>query len=138
MNLEAEKWSLLGKIHDYRFLLRWLGFALVVDLLLAVTTGTNLWTFQWAVVKGRPGLLLMAVLAYGVVETLGAAIVSWANYGLRKLTRHRGAFASDEALIKLLYLALRNIRKRWTLPIRDWKVALNRFTIQFEGRIPQL
>ncbi|PZU27987.1 MAG: hypothetical protein DI584_07215, partial [Stenotrophomonas sp.] len=41
-------------------------------------------------------------------------------------------------LIKLLYLALRNISKRWTLPIRDWKAALNRFTILFEGRLPQL
>lgn len=53
--------------------------------------------------------------------------------GLRKLTKHRGAFPNEEALIKLLYLALRNIRKRWNLPIRDWKAALNRFTIQFEG-----
>ena len=60
------------------------------------------------------------------------------NYGLRRLTKHRGAFPSDEALIKLLYLALRNISKRWTLPIRDWKAALNRFTIQFEDRMPQL
>lgn len=40
--------------------------------------------------------------------------------------------------LKLLYLALCNISKRWTLPIRDWKAALNRFTIQFEERIPQL
>lgn len=60
------------------------------------------------------------------------------NCGLRKLTKHRGAFPSDEALLKLLYLALRNISKKWTLPIRDWKAALNRFTMQFEGRIPQL
>lgn len=37
-----------------------------------------------------------------------------------------------------VYLALRNIRKRWTLPIRDSKAALNRFTIQFEGRLTQL
>lgn len=78
MNLDAEKWSLLDKIHDYRFLLRLLGFALVVDLMLAVATGSNLWTFRWAVISDRPGLLLMAVLAYGVVMTLGSAIVSWA------------------------------------------------------------
>jgi len=58
------------------------------------------------------------------------------NMSLRKLTRHRGSFPTDEALMKLLYLALRNISKRWTLPIHDWKAALNRFTIQFEGRIP--
>ena len=41
------------------------------------------------------------------------------------------------ALLKLFYLALRNISKKWTMPIRDWKAALNRFTILFEGRIPQ-
>ena len=60
------------------------------------------------------------------------------NMGLRKLTKHRGAFPTDEALVKLMYLALRNISKKWTLPIRDWKAALNQFTIQFEGRLPQL
>ncbi len=60
------------------------------------------------------------------------------NMSLRKLTKHRGAFPSDEALVKLIYLALRNISKKWTMPIRDWKAALNRFTIQFEERMPQL
>ena len=59
------------------------------------------------------------------------------NMGLRKLTKNRGSFPSDEALTKLFYLALRNISKKWTMPIRDWKAALNRFTIQFEGRLPQ-
>ncbi len=59
------------------------------------------------------------------------------NMSLRKLTKNRGSFPSDEALIKLFYLALRNISKKWTMPIRDWKAALNRFTIQFEGRLPQ-
>ena len=60
------------------------------------------------------------------------------NMSLRKLTKNRSAFPSDEALVKLFYLALRNISKKWTMPIRDWKAALNRFTIQFEGRLPQL
>ncbi len=60
------------------------------------------------------------------------------NMSLRKLTKHRGAFPNDEALVKLIYLALRNISKKWTMPIRDWKAALNRFTIQFEERMPQL
>lgn len=59
------------------------------------------------------------------------------NYSLRKLTKHRGAFPTDEALLKLLYLALRNISKKWTMPIRDWKAALNQFTIRFEGRLLQ-
>jgi len=59
------------------------------------------------------------------------------NMGLRKVTKNRGSFPSDEALLKLFYLALRNISKKWTMPIRDWKAALTRFTIQFEDRMPQ-
>lgn len=60
------------------------------------------------------------------------------NMSLRKLTKNRGSFPSDEALLKLFYLALRNISRKWTMPIRDWKAALTRFTIQFEERLPQL
>ncbi|MDO8596299.1 MAG: IS256 family transposase [Sulfuricaulis sp.] len=59
------------------------------------------------------------------------------NMSLRKITKNRGSFPSDEALLKLFYLALRNIAKKWTMPIRDWKAALNRFTIQFDERMPQ-
>jgi putative transposase len=56
------------------------------------------------------------------------------NMSLRKLTKNRGSFPSDEALTKLFYLALRNISQKWTMPIRDWKAALTRFTIQFGDR----
>ncbi|WP_435626938.1 IS256 family transposase [Candidatus Ferrigenium straubiae] len=59
------------------------------------------------------------------------------NMSLRKITKNWGSFPSDEALLKLFYLALNNISKKWTMPIRDWKAALNRFTIQFEDRMPQ-
>jgi putative transposase len=59
------------------------------------------------------------------------------NMSLRKVTKNRGSFPSDDALLKLFYLALKNISKKWTMPIRDWKAALNRFTIQFEERMPQ-
>ncbi len=55
---------------------------------------------------------------------------------LRKITKNRGSFPSDEALSKLLYLALMNISKKWTMPLHDWKTALNRFSIQFEERMP--
>jgi putative transposase len=57
------------------------------------------------------------------------------NMSLRKITKNRGSFPSDDALLKLFYLALNNISKKWTMPIRDWKSALNRFTIQFEDRM---
>jgi putative transposase len=59
------------------------------------------------------------------------------NMSLRKITKNRGSFPSDEALLKLFYLAMNNISKKWTMPIRDWKAALNRFTIQFDDRMPQ-
>lgn len=52
---------------------------------------------------------------------------------LHKLTKNRGSFPSDEAMLKLFYLALNNISEKWTLPIPDWKAALTRFTIQFGG-----
>ena len=60
------------------------------------------------------------------------------NMSLRKIIKTRGSFPSDEAVPKLFYLALRNISKKWTMPIRDWKAALNRFTIQFEDRMNNL
>jgi len=59
------------------------------------------------------------------------------NMSLRKITKNRGSFPTDEALLKLFYLAIQNISRKWTMPIRDWKAALNRFTIQFEERMPQ-
>ena len=60
------------------------------------------------------------------------------NMSLRKVTKNRGSFPNDEAMFKLLYLALRNIAKKWTLPIRDWKAAMNRFSILFEDRMPAI
>jgi putative transposase len=55
---------------------------------------------------------------------------------LRKIIKNRSLFPSDEAVFKLLYLALRNISKRWTMPIREWGAAMNQFAIIFEGRVP--
>ena len=60
------------------------------------------------------------------------------NMSLRKVTKNRGSFPNDEAMTKLLYLAMKNLSKKWTLPIRDWKSAMNQFTILFEGRMPIL
>jgi putative transposase len=59
------------------------------------------------------------------------------NMSLRKVIKTRSSFPTDEAVTKLFYLALRNISKHWTLPLHDWKGALNRFAIQFEERMPQ-
>jgi putative transposase len=53
------------------------------------------------------------------------------NMSLRKIIKNRGSFPTDEAAVKLLYLALQNIARKWTMPIKEWKAALNRFAILF-------
>jgi putative transposase len=58
------------------------------------------------------------------------------NYRLRKVTRARGHFPNDEAAIKLLYLAIRNIEKKWTMAPHFWNRAIHQFAIMFEGRLP--
>jgi putative transposase len=58
------------------------------------------------------------------------------NYQLRKIIKSKGHFPSDEAATKLLYLALRNAEKKWKVPPRTWKSAMNQFAIHFEGRLP--
>jgi transposase-like protein len=58
------------------------------------------------------------------------------NFTLRKRLKTRGAFPNDEAIVKVVYLALQQIAKRWTRPLRDWKAALNQFVILFGERVP--
>jgi putative transposase len=58
------------------------------------------------------------------------------NMTLRKVLRNHRTFPTDESAMKVIFLALNNVSKKWTMPIRDWKKALNRFAIEFEGRMP--
>jgi putative transposase len=58
------------------------------------------------------------------------------NSTLRKLVHYRGHFPSDEAIMKLLFLGLRNLEKRWDRAARDWAAALGQFAIFFHGRLP--
>jgi putative transposase len=58
------------------------------------------------------------------------------NSGLRRVIKNRGSFPNDEAALKLIYLALQNISQKWTMPVRDWRAALNQFAILFQERLP--
>jgi putative transposase len=58
------------------------------------------------------------------------------NFQLRKIIKTRGHFPTDDAAVKLLYLALERAQKKWTMPIKMWKNALNQFGVYFEGRLP--
>jgi putative transposase len=64
-------------------------------------------------------------------------IIESLNNTLRKSIRNRGHFPTEEALMKVLYLAIQQVSKRWTMPIKDWKQALNRFAISYPDRFPE-
>jgi len=55
---------------------------------------------------------------------------------VRKVTKTKGAFPSDMALLKLIYLAYKNIRKKWTAPLQNWSLTVSQLSIWFEGRLP--
>jgi putative transposase len=57
------------------------------------------------------------------------------NSSLRKVTQKRAAFPTDDAIYKVLYLALNNVSRKWTMPIRNWGAALNQFAIYFGERV---
>jgi putative transposase len=57
------------------------------------------------------------------------------NMTLRKVLKNKRIFPSDDAAFKQIFLTLQNVSKRWTMPIRDWKPALARFMIEFDGRV---
>ena len=58
------------------------------------------------------------------------------NNSLKKTIKNRASFPNDEAAIKLLYLSLKNIMKKWTMPVRNWGKALNQFAVLYGDRMP--
>lgn len=58
------------------------------------------------------------------------------NMTLTKVLKNHPAFPTDESALKVVYLALQKISQKWTMPIRDWKPALNRFAIEFGDPFP--
>ncbi|NTW54195.1 MAG: transposase, partial [Chlorobaculum sp.] len=57
------------------------------------------------------------------------------NRSLRKVLKTKGAFPNDESIMKLIYLAMQNIAKKWTKPLQNWGAVINQFSIKFEGRV---
>ena len=60
------------------------------------------------------------------------------NFSLRKVTRNKSSFPDDDSIYKVMYLAIKNASSRWTMPIKDWGLAVNQFAILFDGRVPGL
>jgi len=68
-----------------------------------------------------------AIYTTNAIESLNSVI--------RKAVKKRKLFPSDESAKKVVYLAIQQASKKWTMPIRNWKAALNRFIIEFEDRL---
>lgn len=89
------------------------------------------WRERWQNVIpffGYPEPIRKVIYTTNAVESLNAQ--------LRKVTKKRGAFPTDDSVRKVLYLAIQRASKKWRMPIRDWATALNFFSIVFEGRVP--
>ena len=68
-----------------------------------------------------------AIYTTNAIESLNSVI--------RKVIKKRKLFPSDDSAKKVVYLAIQQASKKWTMPIRNWKSALNRFMIEFEDRL---
>jgi putative transposase len=74
-----------------------------------------------------PDYIRKAIYTTNAIESM--------SMSLRKALKTRRSFPNDEAALKLIYLATRNTSKKWTMPIRNWELALNQFAIIFEERL---
>jgi len=76
-----------------------------------------------------PSGIRKAIYTTNAIESL--------NFSLRKVIKNKLIFVNDDAIFKILYLAIRNASEKWTMPIRDWGQALNQFAIEFgKERVP--
>lgn len=76
---------------------------------------------------GYPEDIRKAIYTTNAIESLNSVI--------RKAIKKRKLFPTEEAAVKVIYLAIQEASKKWTMPIRNWKTALNRFMIEFEDRL---
>ena len=93
-------------------------------------TISQIWLRHWENITpffAYPSEIRKVIYTTNAIESL--------NMTLRKVMKNKRIFPLDEAAFKQIYLALQNISKKWTMPIRDWKSALARFIIEFEGRV---
>ena len=88
------------------------------------------WHDNWdnvATLFQYPPDIRKAIYTTNAIESLNSVI--------RKATKQRKVFPTNQSAMKVVYLAINAASKKWTMPIRHWKLALNRFTIEFGERV---
>ena len=93
-------------------------------------TISDMWERNWS--KVVPCLAYPAYIKKVVYTTNSIESI---NRQIRKIIKNKGVFPNDESIKKIIYLALKNAAKKWTMPIREWTQALNQFAILFSDRI---
>jgi putative transposase len=89
------------------------------------------WRLKWADISAMfdfPPAIRKAIYTTNAIESVNSVI--------RKFTRNRKQYPSAESAVKLIWLAISEAAKKWTMPIVGWKQALNHFAVLFEGRLP--
>lgn len=88
------------------------------------------WQSNWhnlIAIYDYPPDIRKAIYTTNAIESLNSVV--------RKATRNRKVFPDDASAKKVVYLAIEQAAKKWTMPIRNWKLALNRFSIEFGERV---
>jgi putative transposase len=119
----AEKWDARYPMISKSWRANW---ARVIPMFTGFPTGLP----RWGSLFGLPEDIRRAVYTTNAIESL--------NMSLRKIIKCRSSFPNEEAAFKLLYLALQNAAKKWTMPIPNWSRAMNQFAILYDGRLPML
>jgi transposase-like protein len=89
------------------------------------------WRLRWAEIAAMfefPPAIRKAIYTTNAIESVNSVI--------RKFTRNRKQYPNADSAVKLVWLAISEASKKWTMPITGWKQALNHFAILFEGRMP--
>jgi transposase-like protein len=90
------------------------------------------WTVKW------PHIITMFELPAAIRKaTYTTNAIESVNSVIRKYTRNRKQYPNGDSALKLIYMAIHEASKKWTMPIRNWKAALNHFAIMFEDRMPK-
>ena len=95
-------------------------------------TIAKMWRAKWTdiiTLFDYPPAIRKAIYTTNAIESVNSVI--------RKFTRNRKIYPSEESALKNVYMAIREASAKWTMPIHHWKQALNHFAILFEDRMPQ-
>ena len=95
-------------------------------------TIAKMWRAKWTdiiTLFDYPPAIRKAIYTTNAIESVNSVI--------HKFTRNRKIYPNEESALKIVYMAIHEASRKWTLPIQHWKQALNHFAILFEGRLPE-